>query len=257
MAERSMRLGPALASVIGLACMVWCGAPARAASPGAPPKASASDPHDFGGLWMNDNSLDERLRREGRKRLAPGESDSPPPQLPRLTPEYQAIYARMRADAAKLPVGFKACTWEGVSDIMGYPYPFEMLLTPGRITMIFEADSQVRRIWLDRDKHLDPDDLDPGYYGDSVGRWDGDTLIIDTIGFNAETTVRGAPHSEQMHIVERIRHVARDTIQDEMTITDRAAFEQPFVQTFTYSRRPGWRIHEYACSENNRDTQAH
>ena len=255
MAERPTWIGFVVGGAVAFGWLACVGTASQAVAAGEPPVVSAPDPHDFAGLWMNDNTLDERLRREGRKRLAPGESDGPPPELPRLTPEYQAIYARMRANAAKLPVGFKACTWEGVADIMGYPYPFEMLLTPGRITMIFEADSQVRRIWLGRDKHLDPDDLDPSYYGDSIGHWDGEVLIIDMIGFNTETTVRGEPHSDQMHISERIRHTARDTIQDEMTITDPAAFARPFTQTFIYSRRPGWRIHEYSCNENNRDVR--
>ena len=89
---------------------------------------------------------------------------------------------------------------------MTYPYPFEILLTPGRLTMIFEADSQVRRIWLEPRQPPGPDDLDPSYYGDSIGHWEGDDLVVDTIGFNTQTTVTGAPHSEQMHIVERIRY---------------------------------------------------
>ena len=253
MAERASWMALGVAAAVALGWLAAAGVAPTAAAPTSPAKAPRADPHDFAGLWMNDNTLDERLRREGRKRLAPGESDGAPPPGPRLTPEYQAIQARMRAEAARLPVNFKACTWEGVADIMGYPYPFEMLLTPGRVTMIFEADSQVRRIWLDRSKHLEPDDLDPSYYGDSIGHWDGDVLVIDTVGFNTQTTVRGAPHSDQMHITEHIRHTAPGTIQDQMTIADPVAFEAPFVMTFTYSRRPGWRIHEYSCEENNRD----
>jgi hypothetical protein len=216
--------------------------------------APAYDPHDFAGLWMNDNTLDEQLRREGRHRMNAAEAAQGPPRATApLTPEYQAIFAKMQVEAAKVAVGAANCQWEGIPEIMGYPYPFEFLLTPGRITMIFEADSQVRRIWLDRDKHLDPDDLDPSYYGDSIGHWEGDTLVVDTVGFNTETTIHGAPHSDQMHVVERWRHTAPDTIQDVMTITDPKALTAPMVYTYTYARRPGWRIHEYSCEENNRD----
>jgi hypothetical protein len=211
------------------------------------------DPHDITGLWMNDNTLDEVLRREGKHRLAPGEAEPPPPGPPPMTPEYKAIYDSQRHDAEAIAEGAQACHWEGMPGIMTYPYPFEFLITPGRITMIFEADSQVRRIWMDRSKHLGDDDLEPTYYGDSIGHWEGDTLVVDTIGFNTETTVRGAPHSDQMHITERWRHTAKDTIQDVMTITDPKAFTKPMVTTLTFSRRPGWRIREYSCTENNRD----
>jgi hypothetical protein len=137
---------------------------------------------------------------------------------------------------------------------MTYPYPLEILHTPGRITMIFEAESQVRRIFLDRGTHLPEEELDPSYNGDSIGRWEGDTLVVDTIGFNADTTVgRGLPHSEKMRITERIRYIDADTIEDRMTIVDPEAFTRPIEQTIVYSKRPGWRIREYSCQENNRD----
>ena len=222
-----------------------------AAAFGRPALAAARpDPHAIAGLWMNENTLDERLKREGRHRLDPGESDGVQRARPPLKPAYQALYAQLQADAAR---GAASCRWVGLPGIMGYPYPFEILVTPGRITMIFEADSQVRRIWMNRRRHLDADDLDPSYYGDSIGRWEGDTLVIDTIGFNSQTTVSGAPHSEQMHVVERIRRQGQGKLEDRITITDPEAFTAPVTQTFVYGRRPGWRIREYSCNENNRD----
>ena len=199
---------------------------------------------------MNENTLDERLKREGRHRLDPGELDGVERAEPPLKPAYKALYAKLRAQAAE---GAATCRWVGLPGIMAYPYPFEILLTPGRITMIFEADSQVRRIWMNRRRHLDLDELDPSYYGDSIGHWEGDTLVVDTIGFNTQTTVNGAPHSEQMHIVERIRHRGAKSIEDRVTITDPEAFTGPVSETFVYGRRPGWGIREYSCNENNRD----
>jgi hypothetical protein len=228
------------------AALILCAPAAAPAAPGA----SAADPHDIAGLWMNENTLDERLKREGRHRLDPGEADGVQRVRPSLKPAYEAIYAKLQADAAQ---GAASCRWVGLPGIMGYPYPFEILVTPGRITMIFEADSQVRRIWMTRRRHPAPDDLDPSYYGDSIGQWEGDTLVVDTVGFNTQTTVNGAPHSERMHIVERIRHLGAKTLEDRMTITDPEAFTAPVTQTFVYGRRPGWRIREYSCNENNRD----
>ncbi len=214
------------------------------------------NPRDLSGVWMNDNTLDETMRREGRTRLteaeraerpATGGADRP------LTPEYEAIYQKLRAEAAKLADGAQPCRWPGMPGIMTYPYPFEILHTPGRITFIFEAESQVRRIFLDRKEHLPFDDLDPTYNGDSIGRWEGNVLVIDTIGFNTEATVRGLPHSEDLHIVERIRWLDNDTIEDEITMTDKTAWTRPIVQKVVYSKRPDWRIREYSCQENNRD----
>ena len=225
--------------------------PAAAAPPAA---ALPANPRDFSGIWMNDNTIDELLKREGRQRLNASEDAGPvePAERP-LTSQYQAIYKKMQSEKAQRAQGTEGCKWPGLPNIMTYPYPFEVLQTPGRITLLFEADSQVRRIFMGRRKHLDFDDLDPSYNGDSIGQWEGDTLVVDTIGFNDETTVRGLPHSEDMHIVERIRYVAANTIEDQITITDPKAFTRPVVSKVIYSRRPDWRIREYSCTENNRD----
>ena len=228
-----------------------------AGSHAAAPDSRTAAPFDLGGVWMNDNTLDERMKREGRKRQTEAElrgpTSSTAPPAPPLTPEYKVIHERMQAEAASLAEGTQTCEWPGMPTIMTHPYPFEILMTPGRITFIFEVESQVRRIFLDRKTHLDPDELDPTYNGDSIGHWEGRTLVIDTIGFNDRRPVRGLPHSEQMRIVERITPLDQDTIEDEITITDPLAFTKPMVINAQYSRRPDWRIREYSCAENNRD----
>lgn len=220
----------------------------------ATPARSANPPFDLSGVWMNDNTLDERMKREGRKRQTAEElRAAPAPEAPPLTPRYLEIHRRMQAEAARLAEGAASCEWPGMPTIMTYPYPFEVLTTPGRITFLFEAESQVRRIFLDRDRHLDPDDLDPSYNGDSIGHWEGRTLVIDTIGFNTRRPVRGLPHSDQMRIVERITPLDESTISNVITITDPEAFTRPVIINVQYSRRPDWRIREYSCAENNRD----
>ena len=228
----------------------------RATAYGAISAAPQAAPFDLSGVWVNDNTLDERMKREGRNRQTEEELRSPSPSALAssiLTPMYRGIYERMQAAAVQNEVGTESCEWPGMPTIMTHPYPFEALVTPGRITFVFEVESQVRRIFLDRNVHLDPDDLDPSYNGDSIGHWEGDTLVIDTTGFNSRRPVRGLPHSEQMHIIERITPVDENTIKDEITITDREAFMQPLVINVQYSRRPDWRIREYSCAENNRD----
>ncbi len=211
------------------------------------------NPRALEGVWMNDNTLDEQLKRAGLVRNTQlKRPPAPPPERP-LTPEYQKIDAEQKAAAAKLAEGAEACKWPGAVTLMTYPYPFEILQNKGRITLIFEADSQVRRIFLDRKEHLPFDDLDPSYNGDSIGHWEGDVLVVDTIGFNEDTKVRNMPHSDQLHLVERFQQVKPGLMKVQITATDPKAFTKPVVIDVQYSRRPDWRIREYSCNENNRD----
>ena len=220
---------------------------------GAQAKTGKWNPRDLSGVWMNDNTLDEQLKRAGLVRNSQlKRAPAPPPERP-LTPEYQKIDAEEKAAAAKLAEGAEACKWPGAVTLMTYPYPFEILHTQGRITLIFEADSQVRRIFLDRKEHLPFDDLDPSYNGDSIGRWEGNTLVVDTVGFNTDMKVRGMPHSEELHLVERFTQVKPGVMELELTATDPKAFTKPVVIKVQYSRRDDWRIREYSCQENNRD----
>ncbi len=218
-----------------------------------------SDPHDLSGIWMNDNTLDETLKRLGLKRLAPGvvlpaTKLANPAGAEVLTPQYRALYEQRRAAKARNAEGATSCEWVGMPNIMTYPYPFEILHTPGRLTMIFEVDSQVRRIFLDRTEHLPFDELDPSYAGDSIGHWEGDTLVIDTTGFHTHTELwNGLPHSEQLRIVERFSWLDADTMQVNFVLTDPLALTKPVERTVVYSKRPDWRIREYSCLENNRD----
>lgn len=217
-------------------------------------QARPANPRDLSGVWMNDNTLDETMKREGRTRMTEAERAERPRNAERpLTPEYEKVYQQRQAEAAKLEEGAERCAWPGMPGIMTYPYPFEIIHSPGRINFLFEAESQVRRIFLDRKEHLPFDELDPSYNGDSIGRWEGDVLVIETIGFNDLTEVRGLPHSTEMKIVERIRWIDADTIEDEITITDAKAFTRPVVSKVVYSKQPDWRIKEYSCLENNRD----
>ena len=89
--------------------------------------------------------------------------------------------------------------------IMGQPYPMEFLLTPGKVTIVIEAYTQVRHIYTDG-RSL-PDEPDPKFFGTSIGRWEGDTLVAETVGFTPLTcsTRAGVPHGEKMKIVERFR----------------------------------------------------
>jgi hypothetical protein len=145
------------------------------------------------------------------------------------------------------------CLPTGVPRLMFVPLPLEIVQTPTRVVIIHEGVQALREIYLDRDH---PKDLDPTFSGDSTGKWQGDTLVLDTVGFNDKTWLDavGLPHSDKMHVVERIRRPDHDTLVDEVTIEDPVAYTRPFTIQQVYKSKPGWEIQEYVCEENNKYT---
>jgi hypothetical protein len=136
---------------------------------------------------------------------------------------------------------------------MSTPFPIEFSVEPNRVLMLFEIGG-VRRIWTDGRKHPSEDDLMQTFMGDSVGHWEGDTLVVDTVGLRGDTVfdASGSTHSDQMRVVERIRVTSPDKLEDSMTIEDPVAFEHPWQVTHVYDRKRGWQIMEFVCEENNR-----
>jgi hypothetical protein len=175
---------------------------------------------------------------------------------PQFTPKYAAILADYQAKqkAGEIEDGPSAnCVPNGMPSIMTQPYPLEILFTPGKVTMVIEAYSQWRQIFTDGRKH--PEDPDLTWNGHSIGHWEGDTLVVDTVGFAEDTFLGqgGQRHSDQMHIVERMRLSAPDVLTIETTITDPEALTKPFVRTASYGRHRDWTIAEYVCQQNNRN----
>jgi hypothetical protein len=137
--------------------------------------------------------------------------------------------------------------------IMGQPYPMEFLFTPGQVTIVIEAYTQVRHIYTDG-RRL-PEDPDLTFQGTSVGRWEGDSLVVDTVGFSPLTQIApGVPHGDRMRIHERFRLTDPETMSIETTIEDPAALAAPFTSTRTLKRHRNWTIAEYVCEENNRNS---
>jgi hypothetical protein len=133
----------------------------------------------------------------------------------------------------------------------GVPYQFQLLQGANYIAIFHEYPGTFRIIPTDGTPHqVDPD---PSWLGDSVGYWEGDTLVVDTIGFNDKTELQGYRHTEDLHMVERFRRTDFETIQYELTIEDPNVFEKPWTLTRTFAARPDLkRIDEFIC-ENNRD----
>ena len=175
--------------------------------------------------------------------------------IPKLKPPYDGIYAkRMKAFDAGKPIDDVTadCLPPGMPHIQVVPYPFEIMQTPGRVTMLFEYAGQVRRIYLDGGQPKDPD---PSYYGTSVGHWDGDALVVTTTNIREDTQddFSGLPHSDALTITERFRRTAPDALEDRITLDDPKAYAEPFTSTRVYKLHPDWTIGEYVCEENNRN----
>jgi len=183
----------------------------------------------------------------------------PPATEMRLKQPYaQAYEARRKAekesDARGEPLANASteCLPNGMPAMMFAIYPIEILQSRGQVTIIAEAMSQVRRIYLGAPQ-MKMEETPPGFYGHSVGTWQGDTLVVDTVGVKESVLgYRGMPHSDRMRITERIRLVAPDVLHDQITVEDPVVLEKPLTFTYAYRRMPGYEVLEYVC-ENNRD----
>ncbi len=176
--------------------------------------------------------------------------------MPKLTPEYAARFQKYQEEQKSgkhQQTNTANCEPPGMPQIMTQPYPVEFLFTPGKVTVAIEAYSQMRRIYVDGRTHAE--DPDPTYQGDSIGHWDGDTLVVDTVGLIPTSLIApGIGHSDQMRIEERMRRVAPDTMEIRTTIIDPKALAEPWTATRTYKRHTDWELKEYICAQNNRDS---
>jgi hypothetical protein len=176
---------------------------------------------------------------------------------PPMTP-----WGKAQFDAAKPSQGPRGVKLSETNDMVykcvppGMPYiylqlfPMQIVQTPKEVIEIFESDHTVRHIFIDGRKH--PDDLTPTYNGHSIGRWEGDTLVVDTIGMNGKLWLDrlGHPESDQMHIVERIHRVDDKTLQVEFTFDDPKAYPKPWTAQMSFRLQPKWDILEDICEDN-------
>ena len=143
------------------------------------------------------------------------------------------------------------CIPPGVPRVWTEPYPFEIITLPQRVLIIYEYQHLIRQIYTDGRDH--PKDLTPTYMGNSVGKWEGNTLVVDTIGFNDKTWIDGTkhPHSDALHVVERIQRVGHEVLKVDITIDDPKTYAKPWMAQRIFDLKPGWEISEQVCEENN------
>jgi hypothetical protein len=186
-----------------------------------------------------------------------------PAAPPVLKPAYAKPYAdRQAAEAAAIargePVATNGtlCVPYGVPTMMRVAsYPVEFIQTPKQITIVTEAFSEVRRIFMDKPQ-MKIDDVPPGYYGRSVGRWEGDTLVVDTVGIKEAVQYQRMPHSDQMRITERIRLVAPNVLHVQIKIEDPVILEKPITYTLAFQRMPDYEMVEFVCDNNRQYVDA-
>jgi len=140
------------------------------------------------------------------------------------------------------------CLPEGMPTIMEAIYPIQIVQTKGQVIVLAEFLTQTRRIWLD-DSMPPADEISPSYYGHSVGHWEGDTLVVETLGIRPDVTYYGIPHTPDLRLTERIRKTDSDTLEDHVTIDDPTVFAEPYSFTLTY-KKSDYRISEYICENN-------
>jgi hypothetical protein len=147
------------------------------------------------------------------------------------------------------------CLPVGVTRQVNAPDPIQIVQTPQRVVILYESWHIFRSIPTDGRPH--PANLDPTWFGNSVGKWDGDTLVVDIVGMNDKTRLdtNGHPHSDQLHLIERFRRTGPKTMSYEVTVDDPVAYTGPWKQSRTFQLKPGLELMEYVCLENEKDRE--
>jgi hypothetical protein len=211
----------------------------------APAHAADAAPDIFGTFWAT--------RYDAKIQIVGGG------ELP-LTAEGKAAYAMNIAglkDGSIIDAARRYCVPDGLPRVLATPYPFEIInAPPGQVTFVYELNHEVRAVAMDKplpsDKELIPY---PYYNGHSVGRYEGDTLVIETAGFNEKTFIdaTGAPHTDEMHTLERVRRIGPSEIEDLITIHDPQYYTRDWQARFVYQQRNDVWLQDYVCGEPHRD----
>jgi hypothetical protein len=177
-----------------------------------------------------------------------------------LSAEGKAAYETNIAglkDGSIMDTARTFCVPDGLPRLLANPYPFEIINAPrGQVTFVYELNHVIRPIAMDKplpsDKELIPY---PYYVGHSVGHYEGDTLVIETAGFNEKTFIdaTGAPHTDEMHTIERIRKTSPTELEDVVTIHDPQYYTRDWQARFVYQQRDDVWLEDYVCGEPHRD----
>lgn len=231
-------------SVLWLAMFFFCGTAAAADYP--------SGSGSLAGIWRMTGyrgSADYPVRQ----RIATDDQGKIPP----LRPWAAKLLEQRVSDAEKGNIFSNSaaqCLPQGVPYMIfgAGAAPIQIFEEQNQVTLIAEEEDEVWFIYLNQ-KHPPLDNLAPTYHGDSVAHWDGDTLVVDSVGLTTKTTLDqvGMPHSDALHVVTRIHRVDENTLKFTVLIDDPKTFTTPWTRTVIYKKAPlGERVHEYVCENN-------
>ena len=222
-----------LAAVILLAFAFAAASPAslRAQSTASKSSASSNIP-DFSGNWGPGGKTVNNWFPDDPRGLHPEKAPMTPWAEARFKNAHPPFGANQTFEAINDPVQ-NYCDPPGVSRVYLYPWEFKFIQTPDTVYILYEYTRMWRAIPLNQQHSKDPDST---WLGESVGKYDGETLVIDTVGFNDKTWLDhlGHPHSDALHLIERFRRLDHDTLQLQMTVDDPKAYTQTFTGTKTF-----------------------
>ena len=212
----------------------------QAAPPTGPAPKLADGTPDLSGVWLGGGASDAdianpRSLKEGSKVI----------MLPWAEALVKTRQSKEDPEANCLPAGIPR----------GSPYPWRLVQTPTHYFLLFEGNiHSYRQIFMNA-KH--PADPDPTWFGHSVGHWEGNTLIVDTVGFNDKFWFDyvGHPHTEKLHTIERYTRTDEGHLAIEVTIDDPGAYTQPFTTVGRAQLMVNSELLEYICQENNQDLE--
>lgn len=226
----------------------------NADKPGVVKTQTAARARDLTGVWRRSRRPPDNARRYTIFDLAMSITTEKPPMTPWAEAKYKANKPNLGPRAVSLAETndpMAQCFPPGVPRIyLIRGEPLEITQMPGRVIMLFEYDHFVRQIYTDGRQH--PADPAPTYMGDSIGRWEGNTLVVDTVGFNDKTWLDndGHPHSDALHVVERIQRVNHNTLTIDTTIDDPKAYTKPWGGHAILELKPDWTLGELVCEDN-------
>jgi hypothetical protein len=227
-------------------------------------RAHATLPPDFTGVYM---PIDPFGQARGGRAAVPLPAGAPRPVLvldgregrpdtaPKLTPEYLARWEVIRKSRMAGSSEFDPnarCLSAGMPNMMSMTYGMEVQHTKDKITMYGELNDVYRRIFLDGRKPSQKILDDPTFAGYSTGRWDGDTLVVDTVAIREDALFDTfSPHSDQFTVRERIRFTSPGILENRITVTDPKALLEPFTSVRTYRKvsAPNDELREFSCAE--------
>ncbi len=228
--------------------------------PSGPTPKTADGKPDFSGLWERpyspdmtaygrNQTPDQSLPDEPKDPKNPGPPNAKPKKVLPFTAAGKAEWDKY--DAANGDYT-GMCMPFGLVRSVNSPDPMQIMQNSSYLGLLFEQNTWFHLVRLNGEH---PKRVDPTWFGDSIGKWDGDTLVIDTVGFNDRTRLDtiGHPHSASMHVIERYTRTDLGHIAYEITIDDPVMFTKPWKNTRTFVLRTDWQIMEYSCEENNKD----